>query len=148
MKTIIPSPKNLKKIKTAIAADGPKNFHVLADFHQALTQAFVDGKLVLSLISILRDNNYLTPDYAGKARALFNKYHPIETDPSVPQEEKKKVMREWWTTHFKLLIDSGLNKKDIETAPKGEEVGILYEGNEKIEKDDLLVIYTEERRKI
>ena len=46
------------------------------------------------------------------------------------------------------MINLQRNKKDIETAPKGEEVGILYEGNEKIEKDDLLVIYTEERRKI
>jgi len=46
------------------------------------------------------------------------------------------------------MINLQRNKKDIETAPKGEEVGILYEGNEKIEKDDLLVIYTEEKRKI
>ena len=46
------------------------------------------------------------------------------------------------------MINLQRNKKDIETAPKGDEVGILYEGNEKIEKDDLLVIYTEERRKI
>jgi translation initiation factor IF-2 len=46
------------------------------------------------------------------------------------------------------MINLQRNKKDIEQAPKGEEVGILYEGNEKIEKDDLLVIYTEERRKI
>ena len=46
------------------------------------------------------------------------------------------------------MINLQRNKKDIEMAPKGEEVGILYEGNEKIEKDDLLVIYTEERKKV
>jgi translation initiation factor IF-2 len=44
------------------------------------------------------------------------------------------------------MINLQRNKKDIEQAAKGEEVGILYEGNEKIEKDDLLTTYTEERR--
>lgn len=45
------------------------------------------------------------------------------------------------------MISLQRNKKDIESAPKGEEVGILYEGSEKIEKDDLLIIYTEEKKR-
>lgn len=36
--------------------------------------------------------------------------------------------------------------RDIEVAKKGEEVGILYEGNEKIKEDDLLEIFIEEKR--
>lgn len=39
------------------------------------------------------------------------------------------------------------NKKDIEKASKGEEIGILYEGEGRIEVGDILVIYTKERRK-
>ena len=39
------------------------------------------------------------------------------------------------------------NKKDIESAKKGEEIGILYEGNVKIEEGDVLAIYVEERQK-
>jgi translation initiation factor IF-2 len=51
------------------------------------------------------------------------------------------------------IIDSGKmislqkNKKDIEKASKGNEVGILYEGNKKIEKGDTLIIYTKTRQK-
>ena len=45
------------------------------------------------------------------------------------------------------MINLQRNKKDIEQAGKGEEVGILYEGNEKIEKDDVLNIYEEGRTK-
>ncbi len=45
------------------------------------------------------------------------------------------------------LINLQRNKKDIEKVGKGEECGILYEGNTKIEKGDTLVIYMEERRK-
>lgn len=39
------------------------------------------------------------------------------------------------------------NKKDTERVKKGQECGILYEGDAKIEKDDILVFFKEEREK-
>jgi len=45
------------------------------------------------------------------------------------------------------LINLQRNKKDIERAAKGEEVGLLYEGDVKIGEGDILIIYTEERKK-
>lgn len=111
---VISNPDKLDELKKIISADGADKLHVLADFDRTLTNAFVDGKSTPSLISILRDGNYLTPDYAKKANELYNKYHQIEIDPKIPFEEKKKAMYEWWTTHFDLLIKSGLNKKDLE----------------------------------
>jgi len=45
------------------------------------------------------------------------------------------------------LISLQINKKDVEKAIKGQECGILYEGDTKIEEGDILVIYQEERRK-
>lgn len=45
------------------------------------------------------------------------------------------------------LINLQRNKKDVERVGKGEECGILYEGDVKVEAGDVLVIYTEERRK-
>jgi len=45
------------------------------------------------------------------------------------------------------LVNLQKNKKDVERAGKGEECGMLYEGNTKIEVGDVLVLYTEERRK-
>lgn len=98
----------------AIKRGGPENLHVLADFDRTLTTAFVDGKSVPSLISILRDGNYLTTDYAEKAHALANKYHPIETDMNISFDEKWKAMDTWWREHSKLLIESGLKKYDLE----------------------------------
>lgn len=111
---IIPNSKGLEKLKKSISEAGVGKLHILADFDRTLTTAFVDGKSTPSLISILRDGNYLTPDYAAKAQALYAKYHPIEIDPKITLEEKKKAMYEWWTTHFDLLIKSGLDKKDLE----------------------------------
>jgi len=46
------------------------------------------------------------------------------------------------------LISLQINKKDVERAKKGQECGILYEGDTKIEEGDILIIYQEEKRKI
>lgn len=45
------------------------------------------------------------------------------------------------------LINLQRNKKDIEKVPKGEECGILFEGNTKVEEGDILAFYLIERRK-
>jgi translation initiation factor IF-2 len=44
------------------------------------------------------------------------------------------------------LINLERNKKEIEKATKGEECGILFEGDIKIEEGDILVIHIEEKR--
>ena len=46
------------------------------------------------------------------------------------------------------LLNLQKNKKDIERAGKDEEVGILYEGEKKIEVGDTLLIFKEEKEKI
>ena len=111
---VISNSVELEKVKKAILEQGKDKIHVLADFDRTLTKAFVNDKKILSIISLLRDENYLSSEYSEKAKALANKYHPIEIDLSIPFEEKKKAMHDWWTSHFKLLIKSGLNKKHLE----------------------------------
>lgn len=66
-------------------------------------------------------------------------------------EIKKGASIEVWRNEE--LIDRGKminlqrNKKDIEKVGKGEECGMLYEGNKKIQTGDIFVIYTKERKK-
>ncbi|MBD3208179.1 MAG: hypothetical protein GF370_01865, partial [Candidatus Nealsonbacteria bacterium] len=45
------------------------------------------------------------------------------------------------------IIDLQKKKQPIRQASKGEEVGLLYEGEKKIEKDDVLVFFKKERKK-
>jgi 5'-nucleotidase len=111
---VISDSEKLEKIKKSIRKGEAEDFFVLSDFDRTLTKAFVDGENNPSFISILRDGNFLTADYAQKAHALYNKYRPIEIDPNMKKEEKEKAMQEWWNTHFDLLIKSGLNKNDLE----------------------------------
>lgn len=58
-----------------------------------------------------------------------------------------EVLREDQIIGRGKLINLQRNKKDVERVGKGEECGILYEGDIKIEVGDILIIYTEERRK-
>jgi len=111
---VVTNPKKLARIKQKIAKGGADKLHILSDFDRTLTKAFVRGKETPSLLSILRSGNFLTADYTRKANALFEKYHPIEIDQNIPLAKRKKEMQKWWTTHFKLLIKTGLKLKDIE----------------------------------
>lgn len=45
------------------------------------------------------------------------------------------------------LVNLQRNKKEAEAVSKGEECGMLYEGDTKIEQGDILAIYTEEKKK-
>lgn len=105
--------KKFKRVQNEIVEDGLGSIHILADFNKTLTKQFVGGKEASSLISVLRDHDYLTPDYPERAHALFDKYHAIKIDPNIPKEEKIKVMHELWTKHYELLIESRLNKRDV-----------------------------------
>lgn len=61
----------------------------------------------------------------------------------VEKGAKIEVQRENEIVAQGRIINLQKNKKDIEKGKKGEEVGILFEGNGKIEKGDLLIIYKE-----
>ncbi|PJE60089.1 MAG: hypothetical protein COU85_00175 [Candidatus Portnoybacteria bacterium CG10_big_fil_rev_8_21_14_0_10_44_7] len=110
---LIVNEQKFKTLEQEFRADGLAKIHILADFDKTLTQAMVNGQEVPSVISILRDGRYLTPDYAKKAHALYNKYHPREKDPNLSVAAKKKLMAQWWQAHFALLLKSGLNRKDV-----------------------------------
>jgi translation initiation factor IF-2 len=46
------------------------------------------------------------------------------------------------------VINLQINKRDVEKAKKGDEVGILYEGDERIKEGDILVFVIEEKKKV
>jgi len=88
-----------------------------------MTYTFLEnGEFVPSLISILRDGNYLSEDYAKKAHNLFNHYHKIEIDNEIPLNQKIIEMENWWESHAKLRIESKLNKSDIIKVSKSNKI--------------------------
>src|SRR3989344_1463213 len=111
---IISNKTDFEKKKKEFIRDGSATIHVLSDFDKTLTKGLVQGKKANTLISYIRDGNYLTSDYPAKAHALFDVYNPIEIDVTVPLEEKKEKMLEWWTLHTDLLVRSEMNQSVIE----------------------------------
>ncbi|MFA6588450.1 MAG: hypothetical protein WCT08_05270 [Patescibacteria group bacterium] len=113
---VIPNPQSFQALLEKFKQAGPNSIHVLTDFDRTLTKAFVGGQEVVSTISILRNENFLSSDYSKKAHQMFDYYHAIEIDNQIPLAEKKLAMQEWWTRHFQLLEASGLTKTDVEKA--------------------------------
>ncbi len=60
---------------------------------------------------------------------------------------KLEVVRDSQKVGSGKIINLQKNKKDVDLAKKGDEAGILFEGNIKIEKGDIIVAYTEIRQK-
>lgn len=125
MINIFISDKNkFEKIKNKIKEDGFKNLLVLSDFDKTLTKAFSGKEETPSIISVLRNGKYLTEKYASGAHKLYNKYHILENKLNISEKERKKIMLQWWTDHFNLLIESNLNQKDIEKAIRSNKIKI------------------------
>jgi hypothetical protein len=114
MKIHIKNPELFEQKKEAIRQAGKGAFYIIADFDKTLTYGTLNGKKNPSIISLLRDGNHLTEDYAPKAHALFNHYSAIEYDSSLSLEYRESQMQEWWEKHNQLLIESKLRFADIE----------------------------------
>jgi len=46
------------------------------------------------------------------------------------------------------IINLQINKKEVDKAVRGDECGVLYEGNVKIQEGDILVFFTKETKKL
>lgn len=97
---LISNQKKFEKIINNIKKWGFEKLHIISDFDRTLTKAFLNNwEFVPSLISILRDENYLSENYTKNAKDLFEYYHKIELDNDILIEKKKEFMQEWWTKH-------------------------------------------------
>lgn len=108
--------KRLQELAAAMREGGKEMLQVVSDFDRTLTHAFYDGEKTPSLMHHLRNGNYLSTEYAQKAQALFDFYHPIEISNSVSKEEKREAMFQWWSRHYNLLVECGLNEEVVKKA--------------------------------
>jgi len=112
---IIVNKKDLEKKKKEIAKGGADKLHILSEFDRTITYGLTgEGKRTATVISQLRsDSKYLGKDYQKKAHEMFDFYRPIEINPKISLDEKKKKMHEWWMKHYNLIAEVGFTKKLI-----------------------------------
>jgi hypothetical protein len=120
MQVYIKNPELFAQKKRAIQEAGKAACFIISDFDRTLTYGTFNGKKTPSIISLLRDGNHLSEDYAEKAHQLFDHYHAIECDSSLPLEYRKAQMQEWREKHDQLLIDSKLRLSDLKDIATNE----------------------------
>jgi len=112
---IIYNQENFNNKISKMSEGEAKKLHILTDFDKTLTlTAEINGKKVSSIIGQLRACGYLTPNYATDSYALFQHYGPLEHDQTISRTKRLHLMEEWWTKHIELLIESRLNKRDMD----------------------------------
>lgn len=105
---------------SALEKHGALSCHVIADFDKTLTTSTIP-----SLIAVLRnDPAYLGATYAQKAHELFDHYHPLEKDPTIPEEQKMALMHERYSKHFDLLVASWLSQDMIFAAMQSHTINL------------------------
>lgn len=70
---------------------------MVADFDHTLTKMEVDGRTGCSSFKVVRDWTGTPKDCRDEGNKLFKKYYPQESDPTIPPEDKLKIMTEWFT---------------------------------------------------
>ena len=51
-----------------------------------------------------------------QAKALFDKYYPIEIDPDMPVEDKTPIMREWYSQVHEAMLKEEVTRDAIRQA--------------------------------
>jgi len=69
------------------------------------------------------------------------------TEGELKKGSKLEIFRDDKKIGAGRIVNLQRDKKDIDKLSKGDEAGILFEGNVKIEKSDILVAFIEERKK-
>ena len=121
---IISNSLNYKKILSRLIKWWKEKLHIVSDFDRTLTQAFSNGQYRASLISVLYEEWYLSPEYQKTAQWFAAKYRPIELDNSIPIKDKKDAMKEWRTKHKLLLIKEWITKQDIYKAMQSQNINL------------------------
>jgi len=111
---IINDPVSYLIKRKKLVEGGVKKLQVLCDFDRTITKNFVSpGKVTASTYGVLESSDLLGSDFRTKTAALYTKYHPIELDPHIAQEEKVKMMMEWWNEAHDNLLKERLSKGKI-----------------------------------
>jgi len=123
----ISNPDSLAKTIKAMRMGGAGNLHILADFDHTLTRGFYNGIKVPAIIAILRNDRYLTQNYADSAQTLADYYKKRVSKPNTSRQMRSRLHKEWWIKHYALLVKSRLNVNDIYKIIQSDQI-VIREG--------------------
>eukprot|EP00897_Mesotaenium_endlicherianum_P004101 jgi/Mesen1/3719/ME000202S02807 len=117
---VIADPEGLLRKKRGIREAGASNLQVIADFDMTLTRYYVNYQRGQSCHALLVTHD---EEINEKRRLLQAEYHPLEIDPTIPFDEKFKLMEEWWSKSHELILQGGLSLDTIQSSVKDANIG-------------------------
>jgi HAD superfamily hydrolase (TIGR01544 family) len=115
---IIAKPEVFAAKLEKIQEGGFENLHIVADFDRTLTRSIrADGGVNTSLSTLWL---FMPDEYAQRARNLFEKYRPIETDLEMSRDEKQKHMQDWIRNWQKNCVELGFSRETLQKIVKSE----------------------------
>ena len=76
----------------------------MTDFDQTLTKLYyLDNRKADSSFRAIQDSTFIPEDVKTLTRSLFEKYHPMEIDLTLPYDERERHMLDWWHGNMKLF---------------------------------------------
>ncbi|ETW05434.1 HAD hydrolase, family IE [Aphanomyces invadans] len=116
-RAIISDPDVFAAKLSRMAADGPSQLLMIADFDYTLTPYYTPkGEHAHSCHGIISGSGFLGPEFQAKANALFQQFYPIEISPLLTHDEKEPHMIEWWERSHKIMVEYGLHAHHIQDA--------------------------------
>lgn len=64
-------------------------------------------------MKMVLNSDSATEQHVKEMKDLFKKYHPIELDPNLDREEKKRHMNDWFTQNLKMYTSMELTESDF-----------------------------------
>ncbi|KAG8175882.1 hypothetical protein JTE90_025950 [Oedothorax gibbosus] len=123
----------VEEIVSQLIKGGASKLQVIADFDLTLSRAHKNGEPCNTTYGILKSSSFVSEDYKVQTNHLFEHYHPIETDPSLPKSKKVQHMIEWYHKSTGLISGSGISKDNVpemvaaSTACLRDDCNVLFE---------------------
>ena len=75
---------------------------------------------------MIENYSRLPASFKEKSREMFDKYYPIELDPTIPLDEKIPLMLEWYDGAHVLMQQSDLYRKDFALMVEESSISFRY----------------------
>ncbi|MFT4313393.1 MAG: hypothetical protein ACMXYA_03210, partial [Candidatus Woesearchaeota archaeon] len=95
---------------------------VVSDFDRTLTKAFIGGTDAPTGLSIFHNGDFLRPNYAQRAQALWEYYYPLEIQKTLDDTQRSIILQEWYEKHVSLFHEYSLSKSIIQQAARSEKI--------------------------
>lgn len=109
---IIPDFQKFKQKLRACQDSGTAHLQLIVDYDLTLTKYSTNNIRGCSTYQLLQ-SSVLKGEHADYITSLYNYYHPIEIDPSIPADTKKELMHEWWGKSNKAILEENFSHSDF-----------------------------------